>query len=200
MPSIAKTISTQKASGNKKQSWLRAHLSQLNSDIVAFQEVFSIEELKHQMKELGYSHFVTVDSPNIEDKFIYSQPVLALASRFPITSCSPVTLSQQYLPYDAFEFSRKPIHAVIEIPSLGPIDIYVIHFKSKRLELESEASQIEVSRWNDSTYGLWMSKVQRGFEAHLLHRYIVDNKLQTNRPLMLMGISTTLFKETSFPV
>nr|WP_284676484.1 endonuclease/exonuclease/phosphatase family protein [Vibrio sinus] len=171
----------------QKQNWLDDHLSKQDSDIVAFQEVFSIESLHSQVAKLGYPHFATVDTPFIEHNFLYSQPVLALASKHPIVDVHPMKINSALLPYDAFEFSRSPIHAVVDMPNLGLVDIYVVHFKSKRLELENERELLEVNRWSSNTLGLWYSTVQRGFEAHLLFTYVVQNKHKHSRPFMLMG-------------
>lgn len=171
----------------QKQAWLEAHLKKLNSDIIGFQEVFSISCLEQQMRSLGYKHVITIDTPHIENGFIYSQPVLALASRHPVIEYSEVKIAPDDRPYESFEFSRKPIHAVIDVPCFGLVDIYIVHFKSKRLELENEQDMLEVERWSANTFGRWLSTVQRGFEANLLHQAILNHKRKHHRPFMLMG-------------
>jgi endonuclease/exonuclease/phosphatase family metal-dependent hydrolase len=111
----------------------------MDADIIGFQEVFSIEELKELCKELGYEYFLNVDTPNINKKnpTIYTSTVLALASRLPIISNKNVRYDilsiKKHNFKDKFAFSRVPIKAIIELPNKTKIAVYVNHFKSNRL-------------------------------------------------------------------
>lgn len=170
-----------------KQQWLSNHLQSLDADVVAFQEVFSIDCLKQQLLELGYPYFVTLDTPAIEHDYLYSQPVVALASRFAIIESDSAAMTIPHSPYESFKFSRIPLRATVDIPNIGPIDYYVVHFKSKRLELKGDQPTTGIEQYSRELMGGWFSLMQRGSEAHLLHRYIIKQKIKSCRPFMLMG-------------
>ncbi|MGF1697002.1 endonuclease/exonuclease/phosphatase family protein [Vibrio lamellibrachiae] len=175
-----------------KTRWLAKTVERIDADIIGFQEVFSIDALKDTMLTLGYQHFVTVDMPDIEQDYIYSNPVLAIASRYPIEDVQPITLSSPVANHNAgFEFSRSPIHAVIDIPKLGAIDVYVVHFKSQRpSELVSSPDSADPSlteQWLAENQGKWLSTMQRGMEVHVLHQHLVETKQKQKRPCVLMG-------------
>ncbi|MCW8333981.1 endonuclease/exonuclease/phosphatase family protein [Vibrio paucivorans] len=169
----------------QKKDWISNAITRLNSDVIAFQEVFSVDELQQQMFELGYPYFVTVDTPHAEE-YIYSHPVLAIASRFPIIECSAVG-SYYPTPDTVFEYNRKPIHAVIKLPLIGLCDIYVVHFKSQRPADTDDAPKPLTELWHQENIGRWKSTMQRGLEAHLLHQSIVDNKKRHDRPCIMLG-------------
>lgn len=168
----------------EKCRWTQRQLSQLDADVVGLQEVFSIEATRELMSQIGYPHFATVDSPDIEQEYIYSKPVVAIASRYPISHISPVTppkeMSQGYqtqLP----PFSRQPIQAIIDVPDIGEVAVYVCHLKSQRAteSLEAELEQPLIGRW--------LSAQQRGWEALML-RLFIQQQYQTHPiPTVLMG-------------
>ncbi|WP_342652075.1 endonuclease/exonuclease/phosphatase family protein [Vibrio metschnikovii] len=170
----------------KKNAWFATKIQQLNADVIGFQEVFSFAALRQQMNALGYPHVVCIDSPMIEDDYIYRHPVVALASRYPLTQVSPL---QAFLPEQnqAFSFHRIPLHATIEVPKLGAIDVYVVHFKSQRATEAAQAPNNLVEEWQQETLGRWLSTVQRGFEVNLTHQYIIHTRQKTQRPFVLMG-------------
>ncbi|WP_217515972.1 endonuclease/exonuclease/phosphatase family protein [Vibrio metschnikovii] len=170
----------------RKNAWFTTKIQQLNADVIGFQEVFSFAALRQQMNALGYPHVVCVDSPNIEDGYIYRHPVVALASRYPLIQVSPL---QAFLPEQkqAFSFHRIPLHATIEVPKIGAIDVYVVHFKSQRATEAAQTPNNLVEEWQQETLGRWLSTVQRGFEVNLTHQYIVHTRQTTQRPFVLMG-------------
>lgn len=88
------------------------------------------------MKELGYPYFAVVDSAHVEDDYLYTSPVVGIASRYPIENVQPVTPDSKLLTAfnlgDKFSFNRTPVHATITLPHLGSTDCYVVHFKSQR--------------------------------------------------------------------
>ncbi|EKM28755.1 endonuclease/exonuclease/phosphatase [Vibrio harveyi] len=106
-----------------KLTWTKSQLEQLAPDVIGLQEVFSIEKTKAFFTTMGYQYFASVDTPHIEGDYIYSHPVVAIASRFPIESYEAVTFDKETLnPFGDFSappFSRKPIRAIIVPLSLG---------------------------------------------------------------------------------
>ncbi|QUM85667.1 endonuclease/exonuclease/phosphatase family protein [Moritella sp. 28] len=180
----------------KKQTWIRDYLSVHQPDIIGFQEVFSPDSLKALVAECDYPYFEVVDSADIIEDYIFRSPVVAIASRYPIIDIAAVMpesdlavsmgLSSEY------QFSRKPLRASIELPHLGTTDCYVVHFKSKRPMLESEDSELATTKavldaFTKQMCGSWGSSMQRGSEAALLFQQMIQRRLATNNPMMLMG-------------
>ncbi|MBW3696177.1 endonuclease/exonuclease/phosphatase family protein [Vibrio sp. T187] len=189
----------------KKQNWFSHAITALDSDVIAFQEVFSPESLRQLVSSLGYDFFEVVDAPKIESDYLFFAPVVAIASKYPIKQCQPVTADQNLLQAfelaDEFSFNRTPIHATITLPHLQDTDIYVVHFKSQRgTETKKDYSgpphaftsddftpSPTLNQLHEQQFGSWISTVQRGYEANLLHRYISLQRSKTRQPVVLMG-------------
>lgn len=176
----------------EKLSWIKEQIKLLDADIIGFQEVFSIEELKELCKELGYEHFLSVDKPktNAKNPTIYKTTVLALASKFPILSNKNVRYDlasiKKHNFKDKFAFSRTPIKAIIELPNKCKIAVYVNHFKSNRLNefeyifkedtpLKEKIEKTKVALENDFSSAL----KQRLVEASSLYMDIKESKIPT---------------------
>ncbi|TYK64373.1 endonuclease/exonuclease/phosphatase family protein [Colwellia echini] len=188
---------------HKKQNWIRDYLAEYQPDIIGFQEVFSPDSLKELVAEQGYEHFAVVDEPQVVDDFIYSRPVVGIASRFPIVECEAIkanmALVQTLGLSSDFSFSRKVIRATIDVPHLGKCDCYVVHFKSKRTMIEIDEAclaengeklspeQIIIETLKAQVAGGWGSTIQRGSEAALLMVEMIARREQSNNPMLLMG-------------
>ncbi|WP_220759179.1 endonuclease/exonuclease/phosphatase family protein [Shewanella sp. MBTL60-112-B1] len=195
----------------KKQSWLAEFLAQHQPDIIGFQEVFSAPALAEQMRAAGYEHFATVGEPTVIDDYICRDPVVALCSKFPVTEVTAIEAEPEYI-YGLglnpdFAFSRKPLRATVQLPQIGLCDIYVVHFKSKRPHLdELPAPKFVQSKLTQAvnrpsaaplvnfgellgrnSLGQWASSIQRGSEAALLFHAMLQRRIETNQPMMLMG-------------
>ncbi|RVU84824.1 endonuclease I [Leucothrix sargassi] len=167
----------------KKQQWVRDQLTEMDADIVGFQEVFSPKVLEELVNSLGYKHFVTVDSPkaSAEDSVVLSNPVVALASKFPIKSATTVekdpTASAALPIEDDFKFSRLPVRATIDAPDIGEVVVYVVHLKSKRSVMDNTVTYPEDMPWPERykdtllrrARGDALSMIQRGLEATLIY-------------------------------
>lgn len=168
-----------------KLAWTKSQFEQLNPDIIGLQEVFSIEETKTFFAEMGYEHFACVDTPHIEGDYIYSRPVVAVASRFPIESFEAVTFDKDALnafgDIDAPPFSRKPVRACVVHPIIGHISVYVTHLKSQRPADSTTPEQ--ASR----PIARWLSTQQRGWEAAMLRDAMQRQYALNPMPTVLMG-------------
>ena len=127
----------------KKTTWIKKQITDMNCDIIGFQEVFSKNALEKLTKELGFDYFVTVDNARVasEDPSVFISTTVALASKYPILEIQEVFVDKDSILKHDFEgdfaFSRTPIKALIELPNKKKITAYVNHFKSNRLnELE----------------------------------------------------------------
>jgi endonuclease/exonuclease/phosphatase family metal-dependent hydrolase len=181
----------------KKQRWLADYLQNQQPDIIGFQEVFSIDALKQQVNDAGYAHFAVVDEPSVIDEFIYRDPVVAIASRYKIMALTEVEpdphYAQQMGLVGEFCYSRRIIRATIDVPHIGYVDCYVVHFKSKRSLLNSVEDNSKTEEQNlllqlkDQVAGRWASSIQRGSEAALLLIEIINRRSQTDNPVIVMG-------------
>lgn len=78
----------------QKQRWLNHKLIELNADVIGFQEIFSADALREQMHDLGYPYFEVIDTPQVSDDYIYSSPVVGIASRYPLSDVVAVDAQQ----------------------------------------------------------------------------------------------------------
>ncbi|WP_305839268.1 endonuclease/exonuclease/phosphatase family protein [Photobacterium leiognathi] len=180
----------------KKQRWIVATLDAQQPDIIGFQEVFSIDNLKALLLEAGYPYFETIDTPIVEGDFIYHSPVVAIASKFPILEAAAVEAESeaaQLMGWNKFDFSRKPLRATIDIPHIGATDCYVTHLKSKRSLFDDPLPETitpadtALSGFIRQRLGNWGSAMQRGSEAALLQLAMVKRREQTQYPMILFG-------------
>ncbi|BAJ00568.1 endonuclease/exonuclease/phosphatase family protein [Shewanella violacea] len=192
----------------KKLDWITKYLNEHQPDVIGFQEVFSPDELQSLTKSCGLDYFCVLDSPQVMDDFIYSKPVVALASRYPIKQAVSVNADPGWAAKmgleSEFEFSRKPLRATVELPKLGLCDCYVVHFKSKRTLFDvqqskagsytgsvketSSAAELNIGQLLAvEALGQWGSSIQRGSEAALLRYAMVERRSQTQNPMILMG-------------
>jgi len=173
-------------------------LREYQPDIIGFQEVFSTESLKELVTSQGYGYFEVVDQPEVIDDFIYKRPVVAIASRYPIVDINSVKpdteLAQTLGLTDDFSFSRKVLRATIDVPHMGNCDCYVVHFKSKRpmIEIDEQdtsrsAEQTIIESLKADVAGGWGSTIRRGSEATLLMIDMIERRVITGYPMVLMG-------------
>ena len=181
----------------KKQQWINDYLSEFKPDIIGFQEVFSSDSLRKLVNNQGYRYFQVVEQPQIESDFIYSHPVVAIASKYPIVETKSVSIDTDLavsmgLSKD-FSFSRNVLRATIDIPHLGCTDCYVVHFKSKRSMIEADTKDkksIEAQfteQLKSQIAGRWASSIQRGSEAALMLTSMLTRREEKGFPMVLMG-------------
>lgn len=179
----------------KKQQWIREYLKEYQPDVIGFQEVFSPDSLKELVGLEGYTYFEVVAQSEIIDDYIYQSPVVAIASRYPITEVEAVPFHSELatamgLSNDA-QFSRPPLRAAVDLPHIGLCDCYVVHLKSKRPRDLSTTIDDEPPTLLDAikseVAGRWSSDLQRGTEATLLYLAMLNQREQSNRPMVLMG-------------
>lgn len=174
----------ERESWSDKCRWTKEKLVSLNADVIGVQEVFSINAAKTLFEEMGYPYFATIDTPHIEQDYIYTQPVVAIASRYPIQATSEVTdiafVSDNYAtPFVGF--NRKPIHAVIELPDIGEVSVYVCHLKSQRAVDALNTDE------ENTLVGRWLSSQQRGWEAVMLRLFMEQEYQRHPIPTVLLG-------------
>lgn len=182
---------------DKKENWIKDFLADRQPDIIGFQEVFSVDALESLVKSQGYPYYAAVDTPTVIDDFIYRDPVVALASKFPITEIGAVTVNKSLALKlglsESFRVSRQIVRATVDAPHIGPIDCYVVHFKSKRASFEHQESEYLSTQENTvatlqaEVAGRWASSIQRGSEAALLINEIIERRNSHDNAVLMMG-------------
>lgn len=121
----------------EKRAWIKQQIQNMDCDVIGFQEVFSQDDLKDLVTELGFDHFVTSDKPQSskQNENIFTTTTVALASKYPITSQKEVRVHlpslKKHFFQGHFKFSRLPIKVNIQIEDKH-ICFYICHLKSNR--------------------------------------------------------------------
>jgi len=171
---------------DQKTSWVKEQIIDMNCDIIGFQEVFSAAELEKLTKELGFSYFVTVDTPKVDsvNEKIFISTTVALASKYPILEIQEITTDKK-----TFEFSRKPIKALIELSNKQKITIYINHLKSNRLnELEYVfTNEHTLENKQNKTKEALDNNISKALKQRLYEASCLFNDIQkTTTPIILM--------------
>ena len=164
----------------QKCQWLQNLLSDIASDVIACQEVFSVDALQSLMASAGYPFTLASGEPVLIDDHVFQKPVQFLASRYPLklhTWPSP-TLEQNSLFPSSFSYSRTPLLATVELPQLGNVRIVVCHLKSARANNDLH---------DYPALALWQPAQQRGLEAAMLWQQLLALYLEQPLPTILMG-------------
>jgi len=120
----------------EKTSWVKQQVSDMNCDIIGFQEVFSAQALKELVNDLGFKYFQTVEEARTDkkNKQVYISTTVAIASKYPIKEIleveSNITSIKKHNFDGFFKFSRVPLKVKITLEDNKEILIYVSHLKS----------------------------------------------------------------------
>lgn len=150
----------------QKTTWIKNQITEMNCDIIGFQEVFSKKALKTLLEELGFKYFKTIDTPRIDKKneLVYTSTIVALASKYPIKNLKKVEIDFSALKKHHlngfFKFSREPIKATITLSNQKELDIYVCHLKSNR------DNEFEYVFTKNSTLSEKKEKVKKALEEN----------------------------------
>ncbi|MFT4930019.1 MAG: endonuclease/exonuclease/phosphatase family metal-dependent hydrolase, partial [Phenylobacterium sp.] len=176
-----------------------------DADVIGFQEVFSVDALQDLVAAMGYPYFKVVDLPIVVDhaQNVYKSPVVAIASRHPITQADTVDVPEPLLTHlqiqPQFQFSRLPIKATIDLPEVGLTTVYVAHLKSMRGNPPQSAADIQnnlqatttekaFAAAQGSSLGTVAALIQRSVEATLIYYDVVEQiSLDVNAPVVVMG-------------
>ena len=148
----------------EKTTWIKNQISEMNCDVIGFQEVFSKDALKQLVLELGFKYFKTIDNPKTDKKneTVYTSTIVALASKYPIKNLKKVQTDFSSLKKHNisgfFKFAREPIKATVTLPNQKNLDIYVCHLKSNR------ENEFEYIFTKDSTLSEKKEKVKKALE------------------------------------
>ena len=127
---------------SEKTTWIKNQITEMNCDIIGFQEVFSKKALKTLLNELGFKYFKTIDSSRTDKKneLVYTTTIVALASKYPIKNLKKVEIDFSALKKHHlngfFKFAREPIKATIILPNQKELDIFLGNISDTKLEIE----------------------------------------------------------------
>lgn len=183
-----------------KVNFIKDKLYETASDVVGFQEVFSVEALREIVHSLGYHYFEYAGSPKLSDDTptVFVAPVCAIASKFPISKIVSVKLDLDILTElnlsKDFSFSREPIKAFFSPDGAPEFCVYVCHLKSKRPLISSidDDSQTFRERVFESagatSRGQIAAMIQRGAEStSIYHDAINEIRSNGDLPILILG-------------
>ena len=159
-----------------KTAWLLRMLQRCQPDLLAVQELFSVDALAALVAPLGYQ-LTVASEPQLKDQHIFEQPVVGLLSRYPVSEVKTLTAAPTdicALGLTSFAFSRPPLAATVQLPQLGALRVVVTHFKSRR-----------PTALADPLLARWQAQQQRALEAVLLRQLLSAEA--DRRPLLLAG-------------
>lgn len=170
------------AQWQQKTNWLKTLLLEQQPDILALQEVFSVTELRELLASLGYAWFAVVEPAELLDQHVFTRPVVAIASRYPMLQVAEISADATglaQLGLNSFQFSRKPVLVQLDTPQFGKVWLAAVHLKSRR-----------PAELPDAALALWASELQRGYEAALLRQALAKHSRSAQglaEPLILAG-------------
>ncbi len=172
---------------DKKVAWLAAQLSDMDADIVGFQEVFSEEALKQVLAATGKYEGVNVVVSDSKGQ----GPAVALATRFPVLDHEIIAdfpekarldIDDQAIPLHTF--SRPVLKVRLEIRTGLEVFVYVVHLKSKRPKVANDANPHDP---RERALGHARSLILRAAETTALRHLLLDTLEGTNDPVIVMG-------------
>jgi endonuclease/exonuclease/phosphatase family metal-dependent hydrolase len=170
-----------------KLAWIAQMLRACDADVVGLQEVGSAELVRAVLDRLdGHAYgepvMGTVDARGIGCALLSRIPVVAARVHTAESLPFPVFRDGDPAPFGArIPLRRGVVHARVDAPGLGPVDVLVAHFKSSRPVPARDASGRELLSMSAHmrSEAVVRSLVWRAAEA-LYVRRLVDDVLASN--------------------
>jgi endonuclease/exonuclease/phosphatase family metal-dependent hydrolase len=172
----------------KRLDLLGALLRECDADVVALQEVGSVELVRALASRLGPSHARSeaviggADARGIRCALLSRAPVLVARVHAADSLAFPAFRQGDPPPFDSrIPLRRGVVHARVLASALGPVDVLVAHFKSQLPMALCDASGVEVAPNSPlaRAEGALRSVVWRAAEA-LFVRGLVDEVLEAD--------------------
>ena len=188
-------------SWTEKTDWVAATLADMDADIVAFQEVVSVDALRQLCEAAGYAEFRCETDPVFDsgDADIYVNATVAIASRHPVNEATAVPALGEIIPETVIDctarFSRPPLRCEIDIPGIGGTVVYAAHFKSQGAFVDDDAMDA-IADWDERIKAYFTQRMHAGVdqvskraaEAGAMYaRFREDIEGDTDRPVVLLG-------------
>ena len=177
----------------RKSQWVDFMLSQMDADVIGFQECFhkqALVSITSQNSRYKNAEVIIADETG-------DLPRVALLSRYPIDDIeifdkfpqeavvsikTKTSYDKIFLPFDTF--SRPVLKADIYIKPFGLITFFVVHLKSKRpifYEGEDENNPIDLAR------AQVRSLMLRAAESAALRTILIKTLKNQDRPVVVFG-------------
>ena len=185
-----------KSQWQSKSLFISELLAHMSPTIIAFQEVFSINELIEICTEQGLPYFSAVSDvkhETLNPDVLYS-PIVAIASKYPIESLNCLLPCNDLIKYfghePPFKFNRAPIKCRISIPSIGFVSFYVVHLKSQRLVTDGSLfdqinTEPQLRHYYEQSFALLKNSQERSLEASLIMHDVMTNN--EDLPVIVLG-------------
>jgi len=137
-----------------KLGWIAETLRTCDADVIGLQEVGTEDLVRAVLERLGDSRYGepvmgTADARGIRCALLSRVPVLASGVHTAESLPFPVFQDGDPPPFGArIPLRRGVVHARVDAPGMGPVDILVAHFKSARPVQARDASGREVPATN----------------------------------------------------
>jgi len=177
----------------KKINWTAHQLSQMNADIVGFQEVFHREALVEAVELTGMYRNAKVITANCTG----DKPTVALLTRYPVVEEEIIenfppesildvmkdeTSEKIILPFN--KFSRPVLHVKLQIREDIQMSVYVVHLKSKRPLVSPNTDRNDPI---ETAKGKARSLILRAAETTALRTLLLKNLQGKEYPVVVMG-------------
>lgn len=171
----------------KKIHWVSHQLRQMNSDVVAFQEVFHKKALEEAVGESGIYPNATVIVPHEDGE----NPRVGLISRLKVNyhesivdfpKESLISIGGVSIPMTRFE--RPVLKVSLELPGGIPLIVFVTHLKSKRPVINDPNKKYD---FMEVAKGEAVALFQRGLEAVALRCLVLKEIENSKTPAIVMG-------------
>jgi endonuclease/exonuclease/phosphatase family metal-dependent hydrolase len=182
------------AAAARKTAWLGAQIARLNADVLALQEIWHESALRDAVAASGlrYAHVL---APGAEAGAT-GTPSVGLATRLPLLALASIaefesgyTVPVPDLPPQA-RFERPVLHATLGLKTGPPLNVLVVHLKSKRPKFLQDANGRMLEDNDDPrtvARATLRSLAIRAAEAAALRALVLKLAQGRQGPLVLMG-------------
>ncbi|WP_125780036.1 endonuclease/exonuclease/phosphatase family protein [Pseudoalteromonas rubra] len=181
-----------------KTQFITGLIQHMDPSVIVFQEVFSPETLATLCEDLGLPYFATVDTPKPDLVYpnVLFNPIVAIASKFPFKSFTPLEPCPELLEYlnnqHQFKFNRTPIKCSFELPGFGLTTVYAVHFKSQRVHsmahmLGNASVEDPLLTLLHQTVGTMQSQISRSLEASIVYYDALKTQREKGAATLVMG-------------
>jgi endonuclease/exonuclease/phosphatase family metal-dependent hydrolase len=182
------------AEAARKTAWLGAQIARLNADVLAVQEVWHEAALRAAVAASGL-RYSTVLAPGAENG-ASGTPSVGLATRLPLRSVESLSAFEPGcevpvpdLPPQT-RFERPVLHATLALKEGLPLNLLVVHLKSKRPKFLQDAAGAMLEDADDPgivARATLRSLAIRAAEAAALRALVLKLAKGRQGPLVLMG-------------
>jgi endonuclease/exonuclease/phosphatase family metal-dependent hydrolase len=180
---------------------IAGHVARADADVVAFQEIGSEEAFSSVLARVprGDEYKTRIIGPpdrrGIRNALITRAKVLHEYVHTAREVEFPVFVQGDPAPFPGrIPLRRGVVQAQVDAPGIGPIDIFVAHFKSKRATrlLLPDGTEVEPSSHTDHAEAEIRSLMSRAAEALFLRRLVDETELKNPRIAVLGDLNDTI--------